>query len=191
MNIEINKTVDILCLEGEIWKDVIGWEELYEVSNFGRVRTKLRVMYYDRGLGRGIEKKTVYPRIRKQKYNKCTGYLMVGLNGKGKSKNVTVHSLVAHAFIQYYEPKGIGKGKCTNHKDGNKLNNHVENLEVIDIADNVRHMFRTGLSTINHRVVYKEKEYYSKSQLKRELGIGDSKLNKMIEEGLVKTIDLS
>lgn len=152
MELEINKNNDNLCLEGEIWKDVIGWEDLYEVSSLGRIRTKYRIIYYDKGMGRGIEPKTVQPRIRKQKLNKHTGYLMVGLNGKGKSKNITVHSMVAHAFIQYYEPQGIGKGYCTNHKDGNKLNNKVDNLEVILLEDNVRHMFRTGLSTSNHRV---------------------------------------
>lgn len=188
MEIKINETINQLCLEGEIWRDVVGWEDIYEVSNLGRVRTKFRIMYYDKGLGRGIEPKTVYPRIRKQKYNKNTGYLMVGLNGKGKSKNVTVHSMVAHAFIQYYEPQGKGKGLCTNHKDGNKLNNNVNNLEVIELADNVRHMFKNGLSSTNHKVVYKGDEYYSKAQLKRELNIRDKKLAKMIKNGEVSAI---
>lgn len=42
MELEINKNNDILCLEGEEWRDVVGWEGLYEVSNLGRVRTKYR-----------------------------------------------------------------------------------------------------------------------------------------------------
>lgn len=188
MDLEINKYNDILCLDGEEWKDVIGWEDLYEVSNLGRIRTKYRIMYYDRNLGRGLEKKTVYPRIRKQKLNKHTGYLMVGLNGKGKSVNVTVHSMVAHAFIQYYKPEGIGKGYCTNHKDGNKLNNKVENLEVIPLADNVRHMFNTGLSTTNHRIKYKDEIYISKTHFKKILGISDFKLSKMIENKEVEVL---
>lgn len=84
-----------LDLDGEIWKDVVGYEDVYEVSNFGRVRAKFRVMMYDKNLGRGVEKKTVYQKIRKPKLNKHTGYLMVGLNSKGKSVNATIHSLVA------------------------------------------------------------------------------------------------
>lgn len=188
MELEINKYNDIICLDGEEWRDVIGWEELYEVSNFGRIRTKYRVMYYDRGLGRGIEPKTVYPRIRKQKLNKHTGYLMVGLNGKGKPKNVTAHSMVAHAFIKYYEPQGIGKGYCTNHIDGNKLNNNALNLEVISLADNVRHMFKTGLSTSNHKVKYLDNVYYSKSELRRLEGISEKTLKKLIDKGEVELI---
>lgn len=54
MEIKINETINQLCLEGEIWRDVVGWEDIYEVSNLGRVRTKFRIMYYDKGLGRGI-----------------------------------------------------------------------------------------------------------------------------------------
>lgn len=188
MELEVNKNNNILCLENEEWRDVIGWEELYEVSNFGRVRTKYRVMYYDRGLGRGLEPKTVYPRIRKQKFNKKTGYLMIGLNGKGRSKNVTVHSMVAHAFIKYYEPQGAGKGYCTNHIDGNKLNNNVSNLEVISLADNVRHMFKTGLCSSSHRVKYNNKIYYSKSELRRAEGMSESKMNKLICDGIIQAL---
>lgn len=188
MEIEINKYSDKLCLDGEEWRDVVGWEELYEVSNYGRIRTKYRVMYYDRGLGRGEEPKTVYPRIRKQKYNKHTGYLMVGLNGKGKPKNVTVHSMVAHAFIKYYEPQGTGKGYCTNHIDGNKLNNKVSNLEVIPLADNVRHMFKTGLSSTNHRLKYQDKIYNSKAEFRRQENISERRLKILIENGDIELL---
>ena len=188
MELEINKHTDILCLDGEIWKDVVGWEDIYEVSNLGRIRTKLRILMYDKGLGRGVEPKTVYPRIRKQKLNKHTGYLMVGLNGKGKAINVTVHSMVAHAFIQYYEPQGIGRGLCTNHIDGNKLNNRVDNLEVIPLEDNVRHMFRTGLSS-STKVSYKGVEYYSKAEMRRQLNISERVQKKLIESGEVIILD--
>ena len=175
-----------LCLENEIWKDVVGWEEFYQVSNFGRVRCKEREMFYDKNLGRGIEKKTVYSRIRKPKLNKHTGYLMVGLNGKGKSQNVTIHSMVTKTFIENYKSEGVGKGRCTNHKDGNKLNNNLENLEVIDIADNVRHMFKSGLTTSNHKLIYEGKEYYSKAEFRRSTKISERKMKKLIEEGVIK-----
>ena len=173
-----------LCLQGEVWKDVIGWEEFYQVSNLGRVKAKERVMYYDRNRGCGIEKKTVYERIRKPKLNKHTGYLMVGLNGKGKSVNVTIHSMVSKAFILNYKGEGKGKGLCTNHKDGNKLNNKLENLEVITVADNVRHMFFNGLTTSNHKIKYNGIEYFSKAEMMKQLGISEHKQRKLIAEGL-------
>lgn len=173
-----------LVLKGEIWKDVVGWEEFYQVSNMGRVKVKGRVMFYDRNLGRGIEKKTIYEKIRKPKLNKHTGYLMVGLNGKWKATNTTIHSMVAKAFINNYKGEGKGKGLCTNHKDGNKLNNKVENLEVIKIADNVRHMFLNNLTTSNHKIKYNGIEYFSKAEMRRQLKISEEKQRKLIAEGL-------
>ena len=178
-----------LCLDGEVWKDVVDWEEFYQISNMGRVKAKKRVMFYDRGRGCGIEKKTVYERIRKPKLNKHTGYLMVGLNGKGKPENVTIHSMVARAFVLDYKGEGIGKGMCTNHKDGDKLNNTPENLEVIKIADNVRHMFRNNLSTTNHKIKYDGIEYYSKAEMRKQLNISERKQNKLIKDGLAVVIN--
>lgn len=172
----------------EIWRDVIGWEEFYQVSNLGRIKAKERVMYYDRNLGRGIEKKTVYEKIRKPKLNKHIGYLMVGLNGKGKSVNVTVHSMVARAFIENYKSEGRGKGKSVNHKDGNKLNNCSENLEVISVKDNIRHAFKNNLVPSAHRVKYENVIYFSKAEMRRRLKISEKKQNRMIKEGLIEVV---
>ena len=177
-------TVD-LQLEGENWKDVVGWEEFYQVSNLGRIKAKERVMFYDRNLNRGLEKKTVYERIRKPKLNKHTGYLMVGLNGKGKSTNVTIHSMVAKAFISNYKGEGKGKGLCTNHKDGNKLNNSIENLEVITQGENLRHAFKNDLIKTNHKIKYENIVYFSKAEMRRQLKISERKQNKLIAEGLI------
>ena len=173
-----------LNLNGEIWKDVVGWEEFYQVSNMGRVKVKERVMYYDRNRGCGIEKKTVYERIRKPKLNKHTGYLMVGLNGKGKSTNVTIHSMVAKAFIKNYEGEGKGKGLCTNHKDGNKLNNSIENLEVVTQGENLRHAFKNDLIKTNHKIKYENIVYFSKMEMRKALNISEGKQRKLILEGL-------
>ena len=182
------KNLDLDDIKDEVWLDVFKYEDIYQVSNRGRVKTKFRKMYYDRGLGRGKELKTVYPRIRKQKLNKHTGYLMIGLNSKGKATNYTIHSMVARAFIENYKPEGTGKGRCTNHKDGNKLNNHVENLEVITISENVRHMFKNGLTTNSHKVKYNGIEYYSKSEMRRVLKMPEKIQNKMIKEGSVEVL---
>ena len=173
-----------LCLENEIWKDVIEWEEFYQVSNLGRIRAKERTLIYlDGSIARRISEK-----IRKPKLNKHTGYLMVGLNGKGKTQNVTVHSIVAKAFIENYESFGIGRGKCTNHKDGNKLNNNLENLEVISVKENIKHMFENGLNPSVHSVEYEGIFYYSKAEMRRKLKMSERKQNKLIESGLIKVL---
>jgi len=92
----------------EIWKDVVGWEGLYQVSSFGRVKS--------------FRKKE--PHL----LSTCVGthgYCVVLLHdGKGQRKNERVHRLVAQAFIP--NPNNY---PYINHKDEDKTNNHVENLE--------------------------------------------------------------
>ena len=91
----------------EIWKPVIGYEGLYKISNMGRVKSikfnKEKILF-----------------LQKDKY----GYLRVGLRKMGKLKNYFVHRLVAEAFIP--NPNNL---PIVNHKDENKQNNCVENLE--------------------------------------------------------------
>lgn len=94
-------------MKKEIWKDILGYEGLYQVSNFGRVKS----------LKFGKE------RILKPGINKY-GYLHVVLSKNNKQKNFYVHRLVAEAFIS--NPHNY---PCVNHKDENPLNNNVENLE--------------------------------------------------------------
>ncbi len=94
----------------EIWKDVIGFESYYEVSSFGRVRRKRS---YNRLHTDGI----LRHRLRR-------GYLAVELCVNSKQYSCSVHRLVAEAFIS--NPLNL---PCINHKDENKLNNKVDNLE--------------------------------------------------------------
>lgn len=89
----------------EIWRDVVGYEGIYEVSNKGRVRN----------IHTGL--------IRKPTDNR-TGYLQIGLSSQGIQKHFYVHRLVAAAFID--NPDGLPE---VNHKDENKLNNEATNLE--------------------------------------------------------------
>ena len=97
-------------MKGEIWKDIEGYEGLYQVSNLGRVKS----LNYHR---------TGKERIMKpQKTN--WGYLFVGLCKDGKVKQPLVHRLVGQAFIE--NPNNL---PCINHKDVNPENNCVENLE--------------------------------------------------------------
>lgn len=114
----------------EIWKDVHGYDGLYQVSNTGRVR-KLRFIN-----NRVNKEKTflITPQLLD------TGYYKVMLYNDGKYKNALVHRLVACAFI----PEETGR-TYVNHKDGNKTNNVVTNLEWCTQSENNRHAYRTGL----------------------------------------------
>jgi hypothetical protein len=71
----------------------------------------------------------------------ANGYMIVGLHQNGKRVNQLVHRLVAEAFIGKIE-----NGLEVNHKDGDKLNNRVENLEIVTKSENCKHAIKTGLS---------------------------------------------
>lgn len=109
----------------EKWKKVKGYP--YKVSSYGKVkRTKS---------GPG----TFSGRILKQNINN-SGYLYVNLCKDGKIKKFMVHRLVACCFIGQ-----CPKNKEVNHKDGDKLNNKIWNLEYLNAKENTRHAIRLGL----------------------------------------------
>ena len=93
----------------EIWKPIPGYEDLYEVSNKGQIRSICK-RYKNKG------------NLKQRPNNK--GYMYVTLCRKGDQKTVNVHRLVALTFIE--NPNNL---PCINHKDENKTNNHVSNLE--------------------------------------------------------------
>lgn len=117
----------------EIWKPVKGYEGLYEVSNLGRVKSLGHYVSYVRG-DSAISYKTK-PKIMKPQ-SRQHGYLGVQLHGKGghKTRNFktfSIHRLVAEAFIE--NPDNLPE---VNHKDEDKTNNCVDNLEWISHRDN-------------------------------------------------------
>lgn len=126
----------------EIWKDVVGYENIYEVSNFGNVRThKNKTTWTERhGLRhwkqRGLKNKTPNGRD-----------IRVSLWKDGKVKDWLVHRLVAYAFI----PNTDKNKNSINHIDGNPRNNHVENLEWCNHKENNNHAFESGLMTTNNK----------------------------------------
>lgn len=103
----------------EQWKDIPGYERLYQVSTKGNVRS-----YHKAG-----------NRILKQHISK--GYCYATLIDDNRRKMVLVHRLVAQAFIENTENK-----PDVNHKDGNKTNNNVENLEWVTKSENSIHSHR-------------------------------------------------
>ena len=107
----------------EIWKDIQGYEGLYRVSNLGRVKS-LRSTHYNHKI-----KSTVV--VKREKIlalaTDTKGYLRVCLHKNNKANTQKVHRLVASAFIE--NPNNY---PCVNHKDENKQNNNVDNLEWCD-----------------------------------------------------------
>ena len=119
----------------EIWKDVIGYEEIYKVSNFGRVKVLEKNIVSNLKHNTGFYKK--YEKILKQQ-NEKKGYKIVGLTKNMKQKGMLVHRLVAQAFIPNLENK-----RTVNHIDSNKQNNRVENLEWNTYKENIQHYHNT------------------------------------------------
>ena len=114
----------------EIWKDIAGYEGLYQVSNLGRIRSLTRkVSVVGKKNGRVFKGK-----IKKDVREKKNGYLVVSLFRKGNSKRFFIHRLVATAFI----PNSNDLPQV-NHKDEDKTNNKVSNLEWCDAKYNTNY----------------------------------------------------
>lgn len=106
----------------ESWKDIPGWETLYQISNTGKVKSLYR---YKKELKQSTTEK---------------GYKYVSLPLNGKWCNKRVHVLVAIVFIPNPENKPF-----VNHKDGDKTNNNYWNLEWVTSSENTIHALTTGL----------------------------------------------
>ena len=112
----------------EIWKDVKGYEELYQVSNYGQIRSVDRTVGY-----RYKGKQRIYKgRMLKQVVR--NGYLSVSLSKENKLKQKNIHRLVAEAFLP--NPFNL---PVINHIDENKKNNMVSNLEWCSCAYNTNY----------------------------------------------------
>lgn len=127
INVLLPDLADYYTLPGEEWRDVIGANGIpkgeYRVSSLGRVmslkggKVKILNLTYD-----------------------GKGYAYVGIHKDGAQKKIHVHVLVATAFIPNPENK-----REVNHKNGNKSDNRVENLEWATSSENRQHALKTGL----------------------------------------------
>lgn len=112
-------------LPGEEWRPVVGYEALYSVSSYGRIR-------------RDAPGPRTYPgKILKVQHN-GRGYLHVQLSKNNRQRHIPVHRLVAAAFL------GPANGLQVNHMDLNKSNNRLDNLEYVTHSENMQHAFDHG-----------------------------------------------
>jgi hypothetical protein len=119
----------------EIWKDVIGYEGNYAVSNLGNIKSPKKIVRHPKGGDKTLSEKNIKPRPNKH------GYYSINMCLNGKVKNTLLHRLIAITFI----PNPDNKPQV-NHKDGNKLNNSVGNLEWCTRVENSRHAWDNGLN---------------------------------------------
>lgn len=129
------------------WKEVVGYEGIYEVSDTGEVRTAKGKKTHSVLHGERVWKQ----RILKQKVSKDNA-CRVCLYKDKREKTWLVHRLVAKAFI----PKPSGKD-FINHIDGNRLNNNVSNLEWCDYLENNNHAFDNDLISTGKKIVLVDK----------------------------------
>lgn len=138
----------------EIWKDIVGYEGLYQVSNLGNVKS---LNWRNEGYAKNLWLKP---------HNK--GYFQVELTKNNAKKTFVVHRLVAVAFIP--NPLGLPQ---VNHKDENKRNNCVENLEWCDRSYNV-------LYSIKNRKKAERRKYFGRKSKNANL-----KVQQVLEDGTV------
>lgn len=116
----------------EIWKDILGYEGLYQVSTLGRVRSVDRAIYQQ-------DRIVNYKGVLMTPYIMKNGYAAIRLSKNGKKHNYLIHRLVAMSFV-----KNANNEMYVNHIDENKTNNNAENLEWCSHKYNVNY----GTSTM-------------------------------------------
>lgn len=138
----------------EVWKDIKGYEGKYKISNLGNVKS--------------VKKQIILKPIIHKK-----GYLRVALYKKNKSKRYLIHRLVAEAFIE--NPNNYME---INHKDENKQNNNVSNLEWCSRSYNVNYGTRNKSTSKNINQYDMQgnfiKKWESIKEVERQLGINNA-----------------
>lgn len=129
--------------EKEVWRDVPGYEGYYQVSNTGIVRSLDRWVIYKSG------RKQLY-KGRFFEGSNINGYKQITLSKKGKQKRFFIHQVVAMAFLDH-EPNG--HTLVVDHIDGDKVNNRVENLQIVTHRDNTTTCFRKDRDSLTSEYV--------------------------------------
>lgn len=161
----------------ERWKDVIGYEGLYQVSNLGRVKSVDRLTTDKNG-----RTYTVKGKILNQ--SKVGDYLRVSLYTNNVARGKLVHRLVAEAFIP-----NPNKYEIVNHKDENKLNNCSDNLEWCTQSYNLLYSkcsIRPANSSIGKKIILKVAQ--DGSTIERYKSIGGAARSNKIDVQMLRSI---
>lgn len=131
----------------EKWKDIPGYEGLYQVSNLGRVKSLERMVTYSDG------RRYKYKEIIRKHLSTKQGYLSVSLSKDDKDVRFLVHRLIGICFIENPDNKPF-----LNHKNGIKSDNSLTNLEWVSAKENVNHAYENKLMN----PVYGERSPFAK-----------------------------
>jgi hypothetical protein len=130
----------------EIWKDIIGFEGHYQVSNLGRIKSLERILTTKIGRRLTVKEKILKIFLSRQSYQ----LICLALNDEKFPKQV--HTIVAEAFL-------IKKPNSeVNHIDGNRLNNHVSNLEYVTHLENINHRERSNKNQERYGITLEKKK---------------------------------
>lgn len=127
----------------ELWKDIPGYEGLYQASNTGLIRSKPGKTTSNKRFEKRVWKSRILkPKFKKSKYRNDAA---VSLWKDGRSLDFLVSRLVAMTWVEGFSPE-----MTVNHIDGNPQNNNCSNLEWITLAENIKKGFETGLYKNTH-----------------------------------------
>lgn len=163
----------------EIWKDIKGYEGSYQVSNLGNIKSLDREVFQKNKNG-NIQRHVYRGKLLKKQVQR-NGYEVVNLYKQMKMSKKLVHRLVATEFIE--NKNGYG---YINHKDNNKRNNNVSNLEFCSQKDNIKYAYDFGKKIPPHmkKVIQKDdnneiiKEFISIQEAERQTNIKASNISK-------------
>ena len=134
----------------EVWKDIPNYENLYQVSNFGNVKS------LDRKVKQWNRFKNIYvlykgKLIKPNKTNK--GYLKVGLSKEGKTKYYNIQRLVAMAFLENFD-----SNLTVDHINCDKTQNNVDNLQMLTLKENIQLSYKNKLHKLKKVAKYDLKD---------------------------------